>query len=217
MRKSARKRLVTGVVLVAVLALWATTSFGYSVVIEPFGDGMVAQMVRAPVVLLAGLFTALFVWFFPIYVVIGAMKLRDQRREEIDALGDDNVVNADPDGERKLHQYLTAMTSMEARIGMLQQPDPWVPRDQRPAESADRPPMRMSALGRGAFVAVVLAGVGIGLVAALSHAGGNGVLRFLSMGAAGGVLALPLAAVFALILGKTERADDARGRSSETA
>ncbi len=79
-------------------------------------------------------------------------------------------------------------------------------------------PLRMSSVGRRALVVGFLAGVVIGLVAALAHdGGGNSVVRFMAMGAAGGILALPLAAVFALTLGKMERADDAGGSGSETA
>lgn len=70
-------------------------------------------------------------WFgvlciLPIGVIhLGIRKLRAQRQVETEALGDDNTVTADPDGPRKTHEYLTAITSVEARIGLLQRSEPW--------------------------------------------------------------------------------------------
>lgn len=58
------------------------------------------------------------------FIVLGARRLQ-QRKAEFEALGDDNTVTADPEGERKTHEYLTAITSTEARIGLLQRSDPW--------------------------------------------------------------------------------------------
>lgn len=65
-----------------------------------------------------------------LFVYLAWKKLRRQRRE-IEAMPDDNTVVGDPDGARKTHQYLTAMTSTEARIGLLQRSDPW-PGDKPP-------------------------------------------------------------------------------------
>lgn len=56
---------------------------------------------------------------------LGLVKAREQRQRAIAALGDDNTVTADPDGPRKLHEYLSAITSTEARIGLLQRSEPY--------------------------------------------------------------------------------------------
>jgi hypothetical protein len=42
-------------------------------------------------------------------------------------------VTADPEGERKTHEYLTAITSTEARIGLLQRSQPWPGKPSEPA------------------------------------------------------------------------------------
>ncbi len=67
-----------------------------------------------------------------LFVYLAWKKMQRQRRE-IEALPDDNTVIGDPDGARKTHEYLTAITSTEARIGLLQRSDPW-PGDQPPAD-----------------------------------------------------------------------------------
>lgn len=67
-----------------------------------------------------------------VFVYFAWRKLRRQREVEFAALGDDNTVTADPEGERKTHEYLTAITSTEARIGLLQRSEPW-PGDKPPA------------------------------------------------------------------------------------
>jgi hypothetical protein len=64
--------------------------------------------------------------FLPYGIVyLGWRRLHDQRGAEFEALGDDNTVTADPEGPRKLHEYLTAITSTEARIGLLQRSEPY--------------------------------------------------------------------------------------------
>jgi len=58
-------------------------------------------------------------------LVAGMLKIRHQRKVEFEQLPDDNTVEDHPDGERKLHEYLTAITSTEARIGLIQTSQPW--------------------------------------------------------------------------------------------
>jgi hypothetical protein len=75
-------------------------------------------------------------WFMPYaIIVLGLAKL-----------GDDNVVKSDPDGERKLHEYLTAIGSTEARIGLLQRSDPYIPPEHRAPEGVKPPRVTLSRL-----------------------------------------------------------------------
>lgn len=221
MKKSTQNRLRVGAALA--LVFWIISSTFYWFAIGPGSEGLGAFAVRVALVLLAGLSSVLVFWVFPIYMVIALMKLRDQRRHAIEELGDDNVVLADPEGERKLHDYLTALTSLEARIGLVQQPDPWVPPEQRPPKDARPHRVRLSAMGWSVFWYTVAGGVTVGVVSAYAHGLGAtsekmaGLIQFVVAGLVGGVLALPLAAILALVFGKTESKDDARGSSSETA
>jgi len=89
-------------------------------------DSAVLDVVEIVVTLTGGALFGLFTFFFPYAIVyLGLRKLREQRQREFAALGDDNTVTADPEGERKTHEYLTAITSTEARIGLLQRSQPW--------------------------------------------------------------------------------------------
>lgn len=160
---------------------------------------------------------------FPIVLLMGIDKLREQRQAELEALGDENVVLSDPNGERKLHDYLTAITSMEARIGMLQRSAPYIPPEHRPPADAKLPRSGLTRLGWqlvGATLTVgMLTGIALGWWHAVDTAQGIdasaswwqpvGFARLLVCGAIGLVAALPLAGVAALFFMKTEIADDA--------
>jgi uncharacterized membrane protein len=75
--------------------------------------------------LMGAVWTAAVGYVFLFVLVAGIQKLVRQRKVEFHELEDENVVNYDPDGERKLHEYLTAITSTEARIGLIQTSEPW--------------------------------------------------------------------------------------------
>ena len=168
-------------------------------------------------------------WFLPYAVVVlGIAKIREQRREDMEALGDENVVHADPEGERKLHDYLTAMTSLEARIGLVQRSDPYVPPDQRPPESAKPPRATLSKTGWGLLSGLtfsgLVAGIGLGHMHGLGGGGENaaGVAQLLGAGIAGVLLAAPFGLVAALLFGRItqvpdEEEDDTGAGSSEAA
>lgn len=74
----------------------------------------------------------------PVFLLVALWRLRRRRTAEYEALGDENSVLDDPEGVRKTHEYLTAVTSMEARIGLLQRSQPYAgdqpPSPSRPAE-----------------------------------------------------------------------------------
>lgn len=56
---------------------------------------------------------------------LGIRKMREQRLRDFHALGDENTVTADPEGARKTHEFITALASTEARIGLLQRSEPY--------------------------------------------------------------------------------------------
>lgn len=177
--------------------------------------------------LCVGFIIAMVQFFLPYaIIVLGVAKLREQRREELEALGDENVVHADPDGERKLHEYLTAMTSMEARIGLLQRSDPYIPPEQRAPEGTKPPRAFMSKTGWSLLSGVTFAGFVAGILLGHRHGLGTGgenaqgVLQLLSAGFAGLLLSAPFGLVAALLFGRitqVEEADDAGAGGPETA
>lgn len=98
-------------------------------------DNPLHNVVAFLATLVGGALFGLFTFFFPYAIIyLGLRKLREQRKAEFESLGDDNTVTADPEGERKTHEYLTAITSTEARIGLLQRSEPW-PGDKPPSAS----------------------------------------------------------------------------------
>jgi hypothetical protein len=112
---NSRTRLFIALVCVSFLA-----GTGLFLTIRP--DGLVDQVVAFMGCQL-GAFVSVILPYGVVY--LGWLKLRDQQDREVQALGDDNTVTADPEGPRKLHEYLTAITSMEARIGLLQRSEPY--------------------------------------------------------------------------------------------
>lgn len=117
MAESPRSRPAWGlVVAVALSALWF--AFLWPVSDGPLWQQIIWTALRATVDVAA--FTV-----FPVVLVMSLLKSRAQRQREFEALGDDNTVVGDPDGPRKLHEYLSAVTSTEARIGLLQRSEPW--------------------------------------------------------------------------------------------
>lgn len=166
-------------------------------------------------------------WFLPYAtIVLGITKIREQRREDLEALGDENVVHADPEGERKLHDYLTATTSLEARIGLLQRSDPYIPPEQRAPEGKKPPRAFLSKTGwnilSGTMIAGTLSGVLLGHLHGLGGgpSDGTGVLRLFAAAMAGALLSAPFGLVAALLFGRitqVEEEDDAGAGGSETA
>ena len=203
------------------------------------GSGMLVAIV---ITLMLGVMLGTLQWFMPYAVVVlGLAKLFEQRKEAIDALGDDNTVNSDPDGERKLHDYLTAISSTEARIGLLQRSAPYVPPEQRAPENARMPHSRLSKTGWSVLSATLVAGAisgafiaafkGVGFVDAGTGsevvARNTGLLRLFISSLIGAVLSLPVGVIMALLFGRieaagteaadTEEPDDAGRSGPETA
>lgn len=208
MKPHESNRMIVGSALT--LVAWLVSSASYEA-LQAFDlgfHGLVGEVVTWTMVLLAGLMIVMGIWVFPIVLVLGIMKLRDQKRIELEQLGDENKVLSDEDGERKLHQYLTAITSVEARIGLVQQPDPW-PGSLEPRPAAPR--MRFTQATRRTVGAVVLAGIaGSMVLAGLRYeipADGVTSAFFVYLAAAGFigcVFATLLGWIAAMLFGSTE-------------
>ncbi|MCC7509419.1 MAG: hypothetical protein IT464_08595 [Planctomycetes bacterium] len=84
-------------------------------------------------------------------------------------LPDDNTVGDPVEGERKLHQWLSAANSFENYIGMIPRSAPYVPPEQRPP--ADFKPVRevLDVRGKQLWTAICVAGAAFGLVGAYFH------------------------------------------------
>lgn len=189
--------------------------------------GSVLQIVFA-IVMCIGLaaLVGMVQWFFPYaIVVLGMAKVREQRREAMEALGDENIVQSDPDGHRKLHEYLSAINSTEARIGLLQRSDPYPGPDS--GELSDKPltRVRLSKPSRRAIVGYTLGGLVLGAYYFGGLAGGNEIgekpLQLLAGAAVGGIAGLLNGALYSLLFRKLivveEKPDDAGRSGSEAA
>ncbi len=101
-------------------------------------------------------------------VVLGWLRIRDDAVEAND-FADDNTVGDPEAGERKLHDYLTAITSMEARIGLLQRSAPYTPPDKRPPPDAQPPRAGLTTNGRRLVGGVLALGVVVGVALGMMH------------------------------------------------
>lgn len=167
---------------------------------------------------------------FPIVLVMGLMKLREQRRHEMDELGDENVVMSHPDGERKLHDYLTAITSTEARIGLLQRSAPYIPPEKRPPSDATLPRATVPPAGRRMVGILLCGGAAMGLLLGWIHGVDAtpgrttgwgfqpiGLARLALSGALGMLATLPLALLVAAFYAKVKERDDGGADRPEAA
>jgi hypothetical protein len=190
-----------------------------------FKGGMIALAVAILFWVLLGVLLGMVQWFFPYaIVVLGLTKIREQRREAIEALGIQNVVNSDPEGERKLHDYLTAITSTEARIGLLQRSDPYIPPEQRPPEGASRPRLKFSKPTWVGVWAYVIAGAvgGTFMVRGELPETIATPVKYVMASAIGATFGLLVGTMYALVFGRTievavEEPNDAGRSGSETA
>jgi hypothetical protein len=186
---------------------------------EGLNFAVAVSMLTAVTLVLAG------AMFLPYgFIVLGWMRLQ-QDKLELASMPDDNVVGDPEAGERKLHDYLTAISSTEARIGLLQRSDPYIPPARRAPDGAKPPRVIMSKLGWNLISGTILAGGAAGVALGMYHglgAGGEYGLGFVQLSAAslvGMVLASPVGVTLALLFGRieVEGRDDARSSGSEAA
>ena len=216
LRPHEKKRLVVGLALT--MMFWAIGSLFYLFSAGvPKNPPMLELLLYWVLAFLVGYFGVFFFWIFPVFFVVAIMKLRDQKRFEFEELGDDNEVNADPEGQRKLHEYLTAINSTEARIGLLQRSEPWPgPESKLDGESPRRPILRFSKSTLSSVRLCVLlgfvAGVVLGIATLLNPHDAELpttlkrtlLMRVAVSGVLGAVFAAPLGWIVALLFGKTE-------------
>lgn len=164
------------------------------------------------------------------FVALGWLRLGDYRKHELEALPDDNTVGDPEAGERKYQEWLSAMNSSEAFLGMIPRSAPYVPPDERAPDNARLPRMRLNAVGLACVAATALIGSLFGVYVAAQYGvgvrGGDAVVRnvnalqVICAGLMGALFALPFGYVVALIVGRVEvqeDTDDARGSGPETA
>jgi hypothetical protein len=161
------------------------------------------------------------VFVFYSVLALGWLRIRD-RREELEQFDDSNTVGDPESGERKLHDYLTAITSMEARIGLLQRSAPYIPPEKRPPPDMKPPRHKLTPRGRNLVGTVLCIGVLAGIVLGML----NGIhtrdlpdatlgfqpvvlARLAVCGALGLMGALPIAALVAAFNVEVQEPDDA--------
>ena len=220
-RKRENRRFRTALIICLVIGEFQALVLGIGT--RSLSGSGVDFAISLVVVVLLGVLLGVFVCFFPYaIVVLGLAKLFEQRKEVLDELGDENVVHEDPDGERKLHEYLTAITSVEARIGLLQRSTPYVPAEQRAPEGAKPPRARLSRAGWGALIVCM----GIGAVCGAFYGAANGlgdvdsdssgqavarnvgVLRLFVSSMLGAALASPVGLIMVLVFGRVEEVSE---------
>jgi hypothetical protein len=170
-----------------------------------------------------------FFFFIYAYFALGWFRLRD-RRQEFEELADDNTVGDPEAGERKLNEYLSAITSMEARIGMLQRSAPYIPPEKRPPPDMEPPRHKLTTRGRKLVGTVlclgVLAGIALGMLNGIhtrdlpdATLGFQPVvlMRLAVCGALGLMCALPIAALVAAFNVEVQEPDDAGADRPEAA
>ncbi|MCA8910421.1 MAG: hypothetical protein KDB82_01855 [Planctomycetes bacterium] len=159
------------------------------------------------------------------FVALGWMRLGDYRKHELADLDDSNTVGDPVAGERKYQEWLSAVNSPEAFLGMVPRSEDYVPPEHRPPPDAKLPRTRLSNAGWNAFGIVLLLGaIGGGVLGWWNGLGdggkhAQGVLQLVMAAIVGSVLVLPVAAVVALLFGRIEQEedDDAGAGGPETA
>ncbi|MCB9935354.1 MAG: hypothetical protein H6840_06655 [Planctomycetes bacterium] len=152
------------------------------------------------------------------------LRLRDQKRDELAALPDDNTVG-DPDGQRKLHEYLTAINSTEARIGLLQRSEPWL--GESPPDVAKGPIWRLSPSARTMVQICIVAGFVLGLTLGTARIAATDaeelsvtlkrtlLVHLVVSGLLGALFAAPLGWIAVLLFGKTERVESTQAEEED--
>lgn len=164
------------------------------------------------------------------FIALGWLRLGDYRRDELAALPDDNTVGDPEAGERKYQEWLSAVNSTEAFLGMVPRSAPYVPPEQRPPEGARPPRTRLSRLGMALLFGATLLGASSAAIIAGQHDLGHGtggaaarnasVIQLFVAALAGSLFGLPIGLVLALLFGRIEieEEEDDTGRSGpETA
>jgi uncharacterized membrane protein len=192
-------------------------------------SGLLGDIVAVILFVCTAVTLAFFVFVFYSVYALGWMRIRD-RREELDQFDDSNTVGDPEIGERKLHDYLTAITSMEARIGMLQRSAPYIPPEKRPPPDMEPPRHKLTTRGRKLVGTVlclgVLAGIALGMLNGIhtrdlpdATLGFQPVvlMRLAVCGALGLMCALPIAALVAAFNVEAQEPDDAGADRPEAA
>jgi hypothetical protein len=192
-------------------------------------EGPVSLLLAILVMLVFVLVTAALLFIPYGFFVLGWMRIGDSRRE-LSALPTDNTVGDPVEGERKLTQWLSAMQSTEAYIGMIPRSAPYVPPENRPPLDFKPPRARITAQGWRVFGSILTAGFIAGALVGWSHgidtAQGTeisrafqpvGVVRLLAAGLLGSLAAMPVAIFVLAFYAEVREQDDAGADRPEPA
>lgn len=207
---------------------------GLAAVLDAFDTGPFVGLGWTGIVLVLSVLSGASLFVPYGFIVLGWLKLGDYDRKALDALGDDNTVGDPEAGERKYQQWISAVNSPEAYLGLVPRSADYVPPEQRPPVDAKLPRSRLSRSAWRVLAVVMaigaIAGVGVGSTYGIVDANPEGprvvpVLRLFACSMIGAFLAAPIAVALALAFGRiedhdpeSESADDDTGTGgSETA
>jgi hypothetical protein len=163
-----------------------------------------------------------FTFFLPYgFLYFGIRRLRQMKGAE---LPDDNTVGDPEEGEKKFHQWLTAVNSFEAYIGMVPRSEPYVPPEKR--TPADVKPSRALLGVAGMRVLMVFCAVGaiggvvLGVINGADIARGDdepqgfAVLRLFLCSILGALAAVPAGFMVALLFARVIRPAESAAANS---
>lgn len=192
---------------------------GLATVLEAFEEGPLVGLGYTGIVLVLCVSAAASLFLPYGFIALGWLKIGDYKRHTLDQLGDDNTVGDPEAGERKYQQWITAVNSPEAYLGLVPRSADYVAPEQRPPADAKPPRSRLSAGGWRALTIVMALGAIGGVVAGSGYGIGQPqedaprllpVLRLFVCSLIGAVLAAPIGVALALAFGRIEdRPEDA--------
>lgn len=191
---------------------------GLLTVLEAFEEGPLVGLGYTGVVLVLSVLAGATLFVPYGFVALGWLKLGDLKRHTLEQLGDDNTVGDPEAGERKYQQWITAVNSPEAYLGLVPRSIPYVAPAHRPPADAKLPRSRLSAGGWRVLTIVMALGAIGGVVAGSGYGIGEPqenappllpVLRLFVCSLIGAVLTAPIGVALALAFGRIEdRADE---------
>lgn len=202
---------------------------GFSELREAWEVGPAALLYAGLLYAMLSFGAGMLVFFSVGFFALGWLRIGDSRKEAGE-LPSDNTVGDPVAGERKLTDWLSAMQSTEAYIGMIPRSEPYVPPERRPPPGIKPPRARLTRTGwqilSACLVSGFVAGAAVGWLHGVdalegleAHRGYQpvGVMRLLISGLLGTLAALPVAIFVAAFFAEVKERDDARADRPETA
>jgi hypothetical protein len=202
---------------------------GYSELQKAWDIGPAALLFTALLYSMLSFGAGILVFFSVGFFALGWLRIGDSRKEAGE-LPSDNTVGDPVEGERKLTQWLSAMQSTEAYIGMIPRSAPYVPPERRPPPGFKPPRARLTRAGwqilSVCLVSGFVAGAAVGWLHGVdavpgleAHQGYQpvGLMRLLISGLLGTLAVLPVAIFVAAFFAEVKERDDAGADRPETA